>query len=665
MFSKILIANRGEIAVRVIRTAQRMGVSTVAIYSEADREAWHAAMADEAYEIGPPPAAQSYLDIAKVIAVAKARGAEAIHPGYGFLSENAGFAAACAEAGMVFIGPPPSAIRSMGGKSEAKALMADAGVPVVPGYHGEEQADDRLSEEAAQIGYPVLIKASAGGGGKGMRVAATPEMFLEELEGAKREALSSFGDARMLLEKYLLRPRHVEVQVFADSHGNCYSLFERDCSIQRRHQKVIEEAPAPGLSDELRRRMGQTAVAAALAIGYVGAGTVEFLLDGNGDFYFMEMNTRLQVEHPVTEFITGLDLVEWQLRVAAGEALPAGWANLDINGHAIEARLYAEDPANGFLPSTGPVSHLRLPEAGPNLRIDSGIREGDQITVHYDPMIAKLVVWDLDRISAVRRLSKALAEVAICGVANNAGFLERLTAQPEFAAAELDTGFIERHERLLFPVVEAPQWHLVAMAALGLLLSRRAEMADTAARSIDPYSPWADMSAFRLNASRRERLDFSIGGQRAELQVVHGSGAYLLELEGKVQTVEGKLEPDGSLHATFEGIRRKGFFFRDGKHFELVVDGLNHCVAVVDNLDVEIDEAHSGGLASPMPGIIRAILAKPGEAVEKGRPLVVMEAMKMEHTVRAPSKGVVASFNCAIGTMVEAGALLVVFEPEA
>ncbi|MGG2476852.1 acetyl-CoA carboxylase biotin carboxylase subunit, partial [Rhizobium sp. BR5] len=377
-------------------------------------------------------------------------GAEAIHPGYGFLSENAGFAEACAAAGLIFIGPSPQAIRAMGGKSEAKALMTEAGVPVVPGYHGDEQADRKLADEAEAIGYPVLLKASAGGGGKGMRVVRKKRDFASELAGAKREALAAFGNDRMLIEKYLERPRHVEVQVFADGHGNCFSLFERDCSIQRRHQKVLEEAPAPGLSDALRQRMYDAATAAARAIDYRGAGTVEFLLDTSGDFYFMEMNTRLQVEHPVTEYITGLDLVEWQIRVAQGQPLPEDWNTLRINGHAIEARIYAEDSAHDFLPSIGTISHLVFPDEDAHLRIDSGIRTGDAITVHYDPMIAKLIVWDHDRPSAVRRLRLALEKLAICGVTSNVAFLTRLAELDAFAAADLDTGFITRNDAALF-----------------------------------------------------------------------------------------------------------------------------------------------------------------------------------------------------------------------
>jgi 3-methylcrotonyl-CoA carboxylase alpha subunit len=665
MFSKILIANRGEIALRVMRTAHRMGIATVAVYSEADRDAAHVATADEAYAIGPAPARQSYLDIDKVIAAARRSGAEAVHPGYGFLSENAAFAEACAAAGLVFIGPPPSAIRAMGGKSEAKALMEEAGVPLVPGYHGDDQSDAVLEAEAAKTGYPVLIKASAGGGGKGMRVAETPETFAAELAGARREALASFGDDRMLIEKYLVRPRHVEVQVFADNHGNCHSLFERDCSIQRRHQKVIEEAPAPGLTPALRKNMGDAAVAAARAIGYSGAGTVEFLLDAQGSFYFMEMNTRLQVEHPVTEFITGLDLVEWQLRVAAGEPLPDGWQALEINGHAIEARIYAEDPANGFLPSIGTLSHLILPEPGPHVRIDSGVRQGDPIGIHYDPMIAKLIVWDRDRRSAVRRLQHALRGTAIAGVASNVEFLSDLAGLDAFEQADLDTGFIARHEQALFSSPSLPESDAIATACLGILLDRRAKAAKAATVSTDPHSPWAQMSGFRLNADARQTLRFTLDGQAVEQAIVHRDGVFALPFADKEIVADGRLEADGTLTADIDGIRRSCFFFAAEHAIDLFMNGRHHRLVFDDPIHAETAEATAGGLTAPMPGIIRSILAKAGDSVDKGQALVVMEAMKMEHTIRAPVKGIVQSVNCAVGAMTEAGTVLVAFEPEA
>ncbi len=659
MFSKILIANRGEIACRIIRTARKMGIRTVAVYSDADRDAMHVALADEAIAIGPAPARSSYLDAEKIIAAAQASGAQAIHPGYGFLSENAGFAEACASAGIIFIGPTPDAIRAMGGKSEAKALMAKAGVPVVPGYHGEDQADEKLAGEAEAIGYPVLLKASAGGGGKGMRVVREKREFAAELAGAKREALAAFGNDRMLIEKYLERPRHVEVQVFADGHGNCLSLFERDCSIQRRHQKVIEEAAAPGLPDTLRQRMYDAAVAAARAIDYRGAGTVEFLLDPSGAFYFMEMNTRLQVEHPVTEYITGLDLVEWQIRVANGEALPDDWGNLRINGHAIEARIYAEDPAHDFLPSIGTVSHLAFPEEGPHLRIDSGIRTGDAISVHYDPMIAKLIVWDYDRPSAVRRLRLALEKLAICGVTSNAAFLTRLAGLDAFAAAELDTGFIARNEAVLF-APGATSENEIALATLGLLLSRR----NGAKPQADPYSPWNNTNSFRLNAPARETLRFVLDQQPVDVAVTHEPDGFSLEIGTRAIRAHGSISQDGTLRATVDGRQRQCRFFASDNGHALFLDGEHYRISQPDPVDVADTSTHTGGLEAPMPGVIRAILRKQGAAVEAGDALVVMEAMKMEHTIRAPAKGTVTAINCAEGNMVEAGAMLVDFEPE-
>jgi 3-methylcrotonyl-CoA carboxylase alpha subunit len=663
MFSKILVANRGEIACRIIRTAKRMGIATVAVFSEADRHAMHVALADEAFEIGPAPARDSYLFGRMIIAAALASGAEAVHPGYGFLSENADFAEACAADGLVFIGPPASAIRAMGGKSEAKALMAESGVPVVPGYHGDDQSLATLAAAAEKTGYPVLIKASAGGGGKGMRVAETPEDFAAGLAGAKREALASFGDDRMLIEKYLVRPRHIEIQVFADNHGNCVSLFERDCSIQRRHQKVIEEAPAPGLSDDLRRRMGDAAVTAARAVNYSGAGTIEFLLDARGEFYFMEMNTRLQVEHPVTEFITGLDLVEWQLRVAAGEHLPDGWKDLQIDGHAIEARLYAEDPAHDFLPSIGRLSHLVMPEPGPNVRIDSGVRAGDTISVHYDPMIAKLIVWDRDRPAGVRRLRSALGQTAIAGVTSNAGFLATLAALPDFEAANLDTGFISRNEKALLQeaVVDTA---IVAMAALGLLLEREAAAKRQAAMSGDRNSPWAVTNGFRLNAAALEMLRFSVGASAHELAVTHQPDGFELGSCPDTVQVGGVLSENGILSAIIGGVKRNGYFFSAEHAFNLFIGGHRYHIALPDPLNAELAETHSGGLTAPMPGTIRAVLAEGGTKVEKGQALVILEAMKMEHTIRAPTAGVVKSLNCTVGAMVEAGTVLVDFEPE-
>ncbi|MFZ2869393.1 acetyl-CoA carboxylase biotin carboxylase subunit, partial [Zavarzinia sp.] len=466
MFDTILIANRGEIACRVIRTARRMGLRTIAVYSEADAKARHVRLADEAVLIGPAAARESYLVADKILAAAKATGAQAIHPGYGFLSENADFAEACAEAGITFIGPPPSAIRAMGSKSAAKSLMETAGIPLTPGYHGTEQDADFLAGEAARIGYPVLIKAAAGGGGKGMRLVERAEDFASALASCRREAAASFGSDLVLVERYVTRPRHIEIQVFGDAHGNCVHLFERDCSVQRRHQKVLEEAPAPGMDPARRQAMGDAAVAAARAVGYVGAGTVEFIVGNDGRFFFMEMNTRLQVEHPVTEMITGQDLVEWQIRVAAGEPLPLSQDQLAIDGHAIEARIYAEDATRGFLPSIGRLAHFDAPAESAHVRLDSGVEEGDEITPHYDPMVAKLIVWDRDRKGALARMSAALKAVRIAGVTTNVAFLGRLIACPSFDRADLDTGLIEREAAVLFPPPAPAPRDAVLAAAL-------------------------------------------------------------------------------------------------------------------------------------------------------------------------------------------------------
>ena len=486
MFKSLLIANRGEIACRVIRTARHMGIRTVAVYSDADANAMHVAMADEAVRIGPALARESYLSIDAILAAVRETGAKAVHPGYGFLSENAEFAESCARAGVVFVGPPASAIRAMGLKDRAKALMEKAGVSVVPGYQGDDQSGERLAQEAAKIGYPVLIKAVAGGGGKGMRRVNAPDEFMAALESAKREAKSAFGDDRVLIEKYVSRPRHVEVQVFADTHGHAVHLFERDCSLQRRHQKVIEEAPAPGMSEAMRAHMGEAAVKAAKAVGYVGAGTVEFIADASEGLrsdrvWFMEMNTRLQVEHPVTEAVTGLDLVEWQLRVAAGEELPQRKYTLAPHGHAVEARLYAEDSRKGFLPSVGQLERLRLPEARDGIRIDTGVREGDEVTVFYDPMIAKVIAWDETRTGAAAKLADALEQIQVAGVQTNAGFLARALRHPEFVNGEIDTGFIERHSDVLIASVSEPAPEIFARAAQFLVDERAAK-----SRGYDP-----------------------------------------------------------------------------------------------------------------------------------------------------------------------------------
>ncbi len=665
MFDKILIANRGEIACRVIRTARRLGLRSVAVYSDADASARHVLEADEARRLGPAPARESYLDGAGIIAAALASGARAIHPGYGFLAENAAFADACAAAGLVFIGPSPAAIRAMGSKSAAKELLSGAGVPLVPGYHGADQSPEHLQREADAIGYPLLIKASAGGGGKGMRVVEHPGEFSAALAGAQREAAAAFGDARMLLEKYLLRPRHVEIQVFADSQGQTLHLFERDCSIQRRHQKVLEEAPAPGLDGGLRERMGSAAVAAARAIGYVGAGTVEFLLAEDGAFYFMEMNTRLQVEHPVTELITGIDLVEWQLRVAAGEPLPCRQEDLAISGHAIEVRIYAEDPARDFLPATGSLSHLRLPAEGPHVRIDSGVRQGDEVSVYYDPMLAKLIVWDQDRPAALRRLQTALAACEIAGVTTNIGFLATLAAHPAFAAGEVDTGFIARHHDDLFPGERPASDRTLALAALFVLLRRAAEARATAAASNDPWSPWHRSDGWRMNADNHHSLTFFDGAREVSITAHYRSDGFLFELPGGVLTAKGELEADGSLCVELGGHRCRATVLRRGTELSVLADGRGQVLRLFDAGEQLGEPAGGGGrLTAPMPGKVIAIMVEVGTRVERGTPLLILEAMKMEHTLKAPAAGVVTAIPYPVGEMVSEGAELLTVEVE-
>jgi 3-methylcrotonyl-CoA carboxylase alpha subunit len=665
MFDKILIANRGEIACRVIRTARRLGIRTVAVYSDADAGAMHVAMADEACHIGPSPAKESYLRPELVIAAAVKSGCRAVHPGYGFLSENAEFAEACQAAGLVFIGPPVAAIRAMGSKSAAKKIMAEAVVPLVPGYHGDDQDPALLQSSADSIGYPVLIKASAGGGGKGMRVVWEAGAFADALAAAKREALSGFGDDRVLLEKYLTKPRHVEIQVFADNHGNAVHLFERDCSIQRRHQKVLEEAPAPGMTPVLREAMGSAAVAAARAIGYAGAGTVEFLLDEDGSFYFMEMNTRLQVEHPVTEMITGQDLVEWQLRVASGEALPCRQEELAISGHAIEARIYAEDPARDFLPATGDLTHLRTPEAGTHVRIDTGVRQGDTVSIHYDPMIAKLIVWDTDREGAVRRLRLALADYQVVGVTTNLPFLAAVASHPAFAAPDLDTGFIERHKETLFPEARPASSRILALASLDVLLRRNQEAELTAAAAADRWSPWHQTTGWQMNGDNHHVLTFRDFDASVSITAHYRPGGYLLDLPDGPLLVQGRLDQNGDLLADLGGARIKATVVRHGSELAIVSHGSSHRLTLHDPLaHLGEEEGEGGSLTAPMPGKILAVLVTEGTRVEKGTPLVIMEAMKMEHTITAPRTGIVTELFFPAGAVVNEGAVLLAFAAE-
>ncbi|MFQ6593620.1 MULTISPECIES: acetyl/propionyl/methylcrotonyl-CoA carboxylase subunit alpha [Pseudomonas] len=632
----VLVANRGEIACRVMRTAKAMGLTTVAVHSATDRDARHSREADICVDLGGSKATDSYLQIDKLIAAAQASGAQAIHPGYGFLSENAGFARAIEAAGLIFLGPPASAIDAMGSKSAAKALMESAGVPLVPGYHGEAQDLETFRSACERIGYPVLLKATAGGGGKGMKVVEDVSQLAEALASAQREALSSFGNGQMLVEKYLLKPRHVEIQVFADQQGHCLYLNERDCSIQRRHQKVVEEAPAPGLSVEQRKAMGEAAVRAAQAIGYVGAGTVEFLLDARGEFFFMEMNTRLQVEHPVTEAITGLDLVAWQIRVAQGEPLPITQEQVPLIGHAIEVRLYAEDPANDFLPATGHLALYRESAPGPGRRVDSGVAQGDSVSPFYDPMLGKLIAWGEDREQARLRLLSMLDEFAVGGLKTNLGFLRRIIGHPAFAAAELDTGFIPRYQDELLP-------------SPGALSDEFWQMAGSAFMQSLPTAdgPWADTRGFRAGLPAEVSLHLSCGGQDRLVTLADSTSQWR----------------DEQLLTEQHGVRRSHLAVRQGALLYLRWDGEMHAVGLFDPIAaVEANQSHQGGLTAPMNGSIVRVLVDVGQSVEAGAQLVVLEAMKMEHSIRAPQAGVVKALFCQEGEMVAEGSALVELE---
>ncbi|MFN6323064.1 MAG: biotin carboxylase N-terminal domain-containing protein [Burkholderiales bacterium] len=666
MFKKILIANRGEIACRVATTARRLGIATVAVYSDADAQAQHVRVCDEAIGLGGTTPQESYLLADKILQAALQSGAQAVHPGYGFLSENEDFAQACFDHGLVFIGPPAQAIAAMGSKSAAKALMQRAGVPLVPGYHGTDQTPVLLQQEAEKIGFPVLIKASAGGGGKGMRVVERASDFLAALASCQREARNAFGDDQVLIEKYLTRPRHIEVQVFADQHGHCLYLFERDCSAQRRHQKVLEEAPAPGMTAERRRQMGEAAVAAAQAVGYVGAGTVEFIAEGEA-FYFMEMNTRLQVEHPVTEMITGLDLVEWQLRVAAGEALPLEQSQLSLQGHAIEARLYAENPAKGFLPSMGRLQQLSFPahvafqvhqdHARARVRIDSGVSRGDTITPYYDPMIAKLIAWGETRAQALHTLRQALIDTRLVGVAHNVSFLRRLIEHPDFQSGAVDTGLIGRHADSLCPDValSAPYMAL----AVAALLEQEAHKVQA--------DPWSNRDGWRCGHDYRRTLLWRSAEQQAQTDLHYLTAG--LQLGIQIGTAPISQAADFSYRA-------------QGEHYQVWLNGQSyqgHVIVTADAYDVFYQgevvrlcwfdpllaaagvHENEGSLSAPMPGKIVSLLATPGQMVDKGTPLLVMEAMKMEHTILAPAAGVVEAFLFAPGDQVSEGATLLQF----
>ncbi len=685
MFDTILIANRGEIACRVIRTARRLGIRTIAVYSDADADAQHARLADEAHYIGGARPQDSYLRGDVIIDVAKRTGAQAIHPGYGFLSENADFADAVQAAGIAFIGPSGASMRKMGSKAGAKDLMAAAGVPVVPGYTGEDQSPELLRREADKMGYPLMIKAAHGGGGKGMRIVRDTGEFAANLESCQREARNAFGRDRVLLERYIEQPRHIEIQVFGDSHGGAIHLGERECSAQRRYQKVMEESPSPFLTPELRAAMGAAAVQAAHAIDYANAGTVEFIVDAHaganvaggrmpgaagadGGFYFMEINTRLQVEHPVTEEVTGLDLVEWQLRIAAGEHLPLTQADVTQTGHAIEVRLYAEDPDAGFLPGSGTLQTLQLPPASRHVRIDSGVIEGDTVTIFYDPMIAKLVVWDEDRPRALARMRDALAACEIAGPKSNIGFLERLVRHPVVTEGNIDTGYLDRHlQEFLSPATLDPD--LLLAAAATYLLTRESDAHARAEAGNDPGSPWGIADGWRLGHAGARRLAFSHGGASVESRrielVAHGhDGEYQIEFAGREHTLSGARLQDGVLSMRLDGAMRRLHASADAARV-LVHDGRQrlrlHSVEVYRRPDASADSAEHR-IRAPMPGRVVVVQAKPGDVVNAGDVVLVIEAMKMELALKAPRDGVVADIRTTAGEFVEADAVLATLE---
>jgi 3-methylcrotonyl-CoA carboxylase alpha subunit len=658
LFESLLIANRGEIACRIVQTCRRLGIRTVAVYSDADRDARHVRLADEAVRLGPPPAAESYLLVERVLDAARRTRAAAVHPGYGFLSESSAFARAVREAGLIFVGPPPEAMERLGGKDSAKALLEPAGVPLVPGYHGAGQDERRLLAEAERIGYPLLIKAVAGGGGKGMRKVERGRDFGELLGACRREAKAAFGDDRVLLERLIERPRHVEVQVFADRQGSAVHLFERDCTLQRRHQKIIEEAPAPGLPGEVREALGRAATEAALAAGYENAGTVEFLLDQEGRFYFIEMNTRLQVEHPVTEAVTGLDLVEWQLRIAAGEPLPLRQEAIRCQGHAFEARLYAEDPAKGFLPSIGTLRTLRLPRGLDGVRVDTGVEEGDAVTPFYDPMIAKIIAHGADRMAALDRLAAALDATHVAGVTTNLAFLRAAAASPDFRAMAIDTGWLDREgtEALAAePPAEPGTLLLAALATVALSLARprRGPMPGA-----DWTSPWHRLDAWRLNQPPRGLVRL-LAGQEVHIVAVEGTGERFTARFGD-HVLEARCGvADGRVWVESDGRRQSFPAAIVGHTLVLTLDGRRRSFTLEDGRFAARGEEEDQGLfTAPMPGKVTKLLVGPGDRVEKGQPLAVLEAMKMESRFEAPRAGIVAAVHVREGDQVEEGTVL-------
>lgn len=659
MFHSILIANRGEIACRIMRTCQRMGIRSVAIYSDPDRDALHVSLADDTLPIGGATATESYLNIPTILDAAKKFGVDAIHPGYGFLSENAEFAEACAQAGIIFIGPPPAAIRAMGSKSAAKALMEKAGVPILPGYHGDGQDTETLRDAANDIGYPILIKPSAGGGGRGMRMVENPVELDEAIEGAKREAMSSFGDDHLLIEKYLTAPRHIEVQVFADRSGNIVHLFERDCSVQRRHQKIIEEAPAPYLGDDQRRAIAAAAVKATGTVAYEGAGTVEFLLDESGRFYFMEMNTRLQVEHPVTELITGEDLVEWQIRVAAGENLPKRQDQIAIQGHAMEARLYAEDPAQNFIPSIGKIDYLRLPVDDHGIRIDSGVREGDEISPFYDPMIAKIIAHEDSRDDALKTLHSAISGIRVAGITTNSDFLSRLLAHQEFQRGGINTSFLDQQGESIAASDQREMGNQLALAAFSVSRHR----ANSAMGGPDALSPWRTARGWRANAPPIETIELLDGETRFNI-VISGNTITLLKNSVQFQVRDGK---DGELTAMVGETEISGSVVIFGNAVTVFHDDETarfHLFDVLADAETHADDMGDEIPMAPMPGVVVAVLVEPGAQIAKGDPLMVIEAMKVEHTIRAAVDGLIETVFYQQGDTVDERAQLIAFRIE-
>ncbi|GFO21429.1 methylcrotonoyl-coa carboxylase subunit alpha, mitochondrial [Plakobranchus ocellatus] len=674
---KVLIANRGEIACRVMRTAQRLGIRSVAVYSEADRNSLHVAMADEAYHIGPASASESYLRQDKILDVAKKSGAQAIHPGYGFLSENVEFAEACERENITFVGPPASAIRDMGIKSTSKHIMSAAGVPIIEGYHGEEQSVEKLRSEAQRIGYPIMIKAVRGGGGKGMRIAMTESEFDAQLESAKTEAMKAFGDQVMLLEKYVVNPRHVEVQVFGDRHGNHVYLFERDCSVQRRHQKIIEEAPAPGLTDEVRRSIGEAAVRAAKAVDYVGAGTVEFIMDENFKFYFMEMNTRLQVEHPVTEMITGTDLVEWQLRVAGGEQIPLKQEEIKVKGHSFECRIYAEDPDSDFMPGAGPLLHLATPSPSDDLRIETGVRQGDEVSVHYDPMIAKLVVWSGNRNSALQRTLAALRDYHVVGLSTNIRFLMALASHQAFQAGNVNTDFIPNHQAELFPP-RSLSHHVLCQAALAMIASLNARNRNRSPGRKDAFSPFTQNSGMRINSHPMYTIKLA-DGDKVHTVTISETAANTFSIsvddQAPVTIKDVRLSANGdagrnnekmTVRCSINGSTSSStVLMRDNSVHIFSVDGGHELSIPVPNFLKS--SAGAGSIddpVAPMPGVVERVSIEPGSSVKKGDALVVMIAMKMEYVIRAARDGVVEKVFYKPGDTVSKGTVLVHLKEE-